>query len=443
MKPNDMTEKPYRLGQPADGRTILAFGVLVLYAFGLLSIGLTSDWQLRHEDNGAMHTTLALSHLKLGLAKTRAHDVFYNPNTGERLHYGHHPPAPALLLAGAFALTGSTFTWVARLVPIVFHLGSLGVLLALLSRHFSKRMVLAGGFLMATLPMSAYFGRMMNYEPLCLFAVLLQLLGYAAYKHRGSGHGSTLRCVAICWGGFIDWGSFFFTAAIALVEVIDVLRRRSSSFWLLAVVVFAAVSIFCFDLFHIWYAGHGSLTPFRDVLSRNMSGDEQGLTVMTFIFGQLETFRRYYTHAGLLASSVVAWCLIRPRMALSKHLFHVPASPLLKRLLLIAGTAALGYVLAAPSWADIHHYWQFYFLPFVVISMLLVWQILWQKITQTPTAAFRALVAFCILDVLLMSSYMLYFRHIKTEGYAVRATAHFRSQFLSVTDFERQSSPVQ
>ena len=52
---------------------------LGLYAFGILAIGLRADWRLRHEDNGAMHTTLALSHLRLGLERTRAHDVSFNP----------------------------------------------------------------------------------------------------------------------------------------------------------------------------------------------------------------------------------------------------------------------------------------------------------------------------------------------------------------------------
>jgi hypothetical protein len=43
-----------------------AYAALGLYAFSLLSIGLTEDWRLRHEDNGALHTTLALSHQPAG-----------------------------------------------------------------------------------------------------------------------------------------------------------------------------------------------------------------------------------------------------------------------------------------------------------------------------------------------------------------------------------------
>ena len=99
-------------------RRFILRGALLLYAFGILSIGLTRDWQLRHEDNGAMQTTLALSHLRLGLEQTRAHDVYFNPHTGVLTAYGHHPPATGLLLAGAFALTGSDSPAVARLTVI-------------------------------------------------------------------------------------------------------------------------------------------------------------------------------------------------------------------------------------------------------------------------------------------------------------------------------------
>jgi len=72
----------------------VGLAALGLYAFGTLSIGLTRDWRLIHEDNGAIHTTLALSHVRLGLRRTRAHDLFFDPRTGQGSVYGHHPPGP-------------------------------------------------------------------------------------------------------------------------------------------------------------------------------------------------------------------------------------------------------------------------------------------------------------------------------------------------------------
>src|SRR4051812_9007356 len=100
---------PYtaRLQPPA-----LAWIALFLYAAALLTIGLTRDWRLLHEDNGAVHTTFARAHLDLGLARTRGHDLFYRPQSGEAYFYSHHPPATSLVLATVFAATGSDAPWV-------------------------------------------------------------------------------------------------------------------------------------------------------------------------------------------------------------------------------------------------------------------------------------------------------------------------------------------
>ncbi len=418
------------------------FCILLCYAFALLSIDLTSDWHLIHEDNGAMHTTLALSHVKLGLVKTRAHDLFFNPHTGEASVYGHHPPLTALLLAGIFLLTGSDAPHVARMVPILFHLGSLSLLVLILSRLFSKPLALLGGFFMATLPMSAYFGRMVNYEPLCLFAIFLQLLGYVIYRqHNSIKKGLMWLCIGIFLGGLIDWGSFFFTATIFGIELFQVLRKRPRVFFPAVTIALAAGAIFLFDLWHFWYAGHGSLTALNDVLSHN-SGESQKINLLKFFFGQIDIFRRYYTHAGLLSSVFAAFCVIFPHKPLSKRFFHMPEAQLIKHFLLITGIAAAGYVCSAPSWARIHLYWQFYFLPFVSIAMVLTWSFLWEKIVESPSKLFRILATIFMLEVLITSAYMLYFQHTRTGGYAVRQTAVFRETYLAPDHFTGQTIQI-
>src|SRR3954465_11181457 len=115
---------PYaaRLPPPA-----LAWLALFAYASALLTIGVTRDWRLLHEDNGALHTMFARTHLDLGLARTRAHDLFFRPATGEASFYSHHPPATSLVVAAVFRAVGSDAPWVARSVAIVFQLASLAL----------------------------------------------------------------------------------------------------------------------------------------------------------------------------------------------------------------------------------------------------------------------------------------------------------------------------
>jgi 4-amino-4-deoxy-L-arabinose transferase-like glycosyltransferase len=404
---------------------------LALYAFGILSIGLTRDWELRHEDNGAMHTTLALSHLRLGLAQTRAHDMYYNPHTGAAVPYGHHPPAIALLLAGTFALTGSDSPAVARMTVIVFHIGSVLLLTTLLAQFFETRLALAGGFVMATLPMSGFYGRLVNYEPLCLLAVLVQLYGYVRFKLTGRRRALMWLSLGIVAGALIDWASFFFTATLALVETIDMARRRSRGFGLLAVLVASPAFMVVIDLWHLWYASRDSLQALVSVVSSNRPIWEQDFTIGRFVLGQIDTFRRFFTEIGLIAVLLVAVCLVRPRSQLSRRLFDVSHADMLVRVLLVGGLASLGYVLAAPSWAMAHQYWQFYFLPVVVISIVLLWRLLQHAIAERSTPLLRALRVVVVLDVFIASAYWLHFRHTRVEEYAVQTTATFRSTFLA------------
>ena len=408
---------------------------LALYAFGILSIGLTRDWRLRHEDNGALHTTLALSHRHLGLARTRAHDVFFNPHTGEATPYGHHPPATALVLAGAFALTGSDAPAVARLTVIVVHIGSVFLIAALLAQFFEPREALLGGFAMATLPMSGFYGRMVNYEPLCLFAVLVQLYGYARFRRTRRGRDLMWLSLGIVVGGLIDWPSFFFTAALAAVETLDVVRRRSPTFAILAVLVVAAASVFVFDLWHLRYAGRDAMQALSSVVLSNRPLWEQDFSISRFVLGQIDTFRRFFTEIGLIAILLAGVCLVRPHARLSRRLFDVANANVLKRVLLAAIAAALGYVLAAPSWAMAHQYWQFYFLPAVVMSIVLLWELMRRAIAERPTRLLRVLRVVCILDVLIASAYWLHFRHTRVEAYAVETTATFRATFLTPRSF--------
>jgi hypothetical protein len=90
------------------------------------------------------------------------------------------------------------------------------------------------------------------------------------------------------------------------------------------------------------------------VVSSNRPVWEQDFRVSRFVFGQIDTFRRYFTEIGLISVLLVGVCLARPHTQLSRSLFDVANANVLKRVLLAAGAAALGCVLAAPGWAMAH-----------------------------------------------------------------------------------------
>jgi hypothetical protein len=434
-------------------RRFFAAGVLLVlaYAFGILCIGLTRDWELLHEDNGALHTTFALSHLRLGLARTRAHDYFFEPRTGLEGRYGAHPPGPGLVLAAAFAVTGSDTPAVARLVAIGFQLGTIACMVMLLRRLFDVGTALAGGVLMATLPMGAFFGRMVNYEPLCLFAVLLQLTGYVLWRQGAARRGLLVIVVGIVLGGLIDWPALFFAAAIIAAVAVDAARSRPiepagahprrvgqprlppSRMAPVAVLAASTGGIFLVDAGHLWLAGSGSvgsLRLFDQVLAGAWRAQWGSLNPVAFVLGQLETARRYYTDAGLVSAVLVAAALLVFRWPPAAFLLDDAGDGLLRRLLVISGGAALAYVLAAPTWARIHAYWQFYTLPFVVLAMLLVGRALLRLGRERGRLLARTLLAVFVVDTVIGSASTLYFRHTTRSAHTVRQVAELRANAM-------------
>jgi len=429
--------EPSRPGRPAGVSRFFAAGIVgaLVYALAILSIGLTREWALLHEDNGALHTTFALSHVHLGLARTRAHDYFFEPRTGLEGRYGAHPPGPGLLLAAAFAATGSDTPAVARLTVIAFQLGSIASMIMLLRRLFGPAAALLGGAGMATLPMGAFFGRMVNSEPLCLFGVMLQLWGYAIWRQEGARRGLLVAVAGVVLGGLVDWPAFFFAAALTAALAVDAARaasRRSSRVVPIVLLAASAGGILAVDVGHLWLVSGGSIGSLRlfdRVLAGPWVAQWAALDPPSFALGQLEIARRYYTDAGLVSALVVAGALLAWRWPLAAGVLGVDDG-VLRRLLAISGAAAVTYVLVAPAWARIHAYWQFYALPFVVLSMVLVGRALLRLGRERRSLLARAVLAVFVIDTVIGSASTLYFRHTTRSSHTVRQVAELRASAM-------------
>lgn len=404
---------------------------VLVVAAGLLAIGLTRDWRLLHEDNGAFQTTIALSHLKAGLATTRAHDVLTDRNTGERSVYGHHPPGLGLLLAGAFALAGSAQPAVARTTVILFHLGTLLVLHRTLLLLLGRAGALAGTFFLAVVPMAAYFGRMVNYEPVCLFAVSLQLLGWTAYAGAGGRRWLAVLGLGIVLGALVDWPAFFFALALALVSLPGAIGGDRRARAALAVCVAAGAGMAALDLLHLRWAAGGSLEALSSAVRQNVEAGAGRESLLDLLEMHFDSFRRYYTHAGTVACAAAALAAARPRGRLGAALLPHLDGALVRRFLLATGLAAGGYVAVAPSWSGVHPYWKFYFLPFAAAAVGLALVLLRRLGGRAPRVVLWVLSA----ELLLASAYQLRLRHTREGAYAIETTARIRAERLRPSDW--------
>lgn len=411
---------------PGSSRRRLPRVCVLALALPLLAWGLADDWRLLHEDNGALHTAFALAHVRMGLAATRGHAVFVSSTSGEQALYGHHPPGLPLLVAAAFALTGTDCPWVGRSVVIGCHAATLLLLTWLLMEVLPGQAAWAGAVLAAVAPMGAFFGRMVNYEAPGLLAVVLQLVGWVLVRRGRPRLGWGGLGGGLVVGGFLDWASFYFAAAIVVAEAARGWRGRDREALRIAAIIGGiALGTLGGVLAHLWWAGGGALAPLQEVMTRSNAGlADRGWAAIAWM--TLEHVRRYLTHSGLLAMVLVGVALVRPRGRLARRL--LPPAPGLRQLAVVALLAPLAYSASAPTWAAAHPYWQMYFLPAAALSGALLWNALLESRQRRPV---RLVAALLVCEVLVTSAWVLHLRHTRPSEYAIRETARLRATYLA------------
>ncbi len=75
-----------------------------------------------------------------------------------------------------------------------------------------------------------------------------------------------------------------------------------------------------------------------------------------------------------------------------------------------------------------HHYWQFYFMPFVVISIAVA--IRWLCRPDAPRRRRILLVTMC-MEIACSSAYKLYRRHTEPDAWTIQATRDVEEKYLT------------
>jgi hypothetical protein len=264
----------------------------------------------------------------------------------------------------------------------------------------------AGALFFATIPMQSFFGRMVNFEPPILFFILLMLTAWLLRSWPA-------MAASIVAGVLIDWTILFFCAAIIIAETVDLVRKRATPHVLIAAAS-AATAGLALAFAHIAIA-FGSLQRFFDVLGKDVGVGHEPLQLLNWLSLMFENYRHYFTSTGLITTAVVSALLLLPRTRMR---------PEVRRFALVAGGAALAYLLASPNRARLHHYWQFFFLPYAAIAFALA--LTWLRARKAT-----AVIALIIVEVLAATGYKLYRRHTEPGEYAVTAIEHYEKLYLT------------
>ncbi len=400
---------------------------LFLLQTALLLIGIGREYELKHEDNNALHATFARSHLELGLQKTRGQNHFYNPSTGDVQVYAHHPPAPALTLAAVYRVTGRDGPAVTRATAVGFHLLATWLFYGFMRRVFGRdQEVFLSTFLFVVVPESTFFGRMMNHEVLVLPAAVLLVRGYWESIRDGwsTPRWVTAVLVGAAWAALSGWAGFFAMGACAAHAGWELLvRRNRRANRVLIVLSVMGCALFALDVAHaIWVLG-GDAAYLRDVLESRMgSGAPFGLG--RWFSRVVELHWRYFGLTSLFAVAALAYRGLR---ALRLDGATDPAVDV-GFLFLLAGAA---YVAVFNLNAQQHDYWQFLLLPASAIALTLTYRWILEGLgSGRRRSAWLALLTLVTLDISATAIYTLQERHLRTEAYCQETVAVFRRDFL-------------
>ncbi len=341
----------------------LAMALLLLLLAALLALHSADPWQYVHDDNGRRYSSYARTHLALGLARTGGRDFFFNPLTGRLVPYGHHPPGLSLLLAGWFFVLGNDGPRAARALPATFHLVTALVLFGLLRRHYPGAPGLMAAFAFAVVPMSSYFGKLVNFEPVVLPLMVGALLCYWRWAEGGDGRWLAPGLVLAVLGSLIDWPMLL---ALAVVGA-DAARRwrRNEGRRFLAASLAACVSALTLaGAVTAWVSGPVGVHELATAVEFRLHLG--GGYTWWQLAGKLFDYNRRYFTEPVLAASLAAACTMTWDAARGARL------PPRARLLALLGVVGIVPVVGFPSSTRYHAYWQFYLLPYATLSLAYV-----------------------------------------------------------------------
>jgi hypothetical protein len=232
-----------------------------------------------HEDNAATFMGSARNHLRYGFSRTLGQDL-QEPGTGwygdlgSERRYLHHPPGLSLTLAASMAVFGDTRA-TGRLTAVFFHLFSLLAVLTGAYRFMGGAWAAAlAGALFTLTPLSAFFGRSVDYQTFTLPFFLWSQILFVEHRRRSDGHGfRNLAILVACVGGLFDWDVYFWILTAAICE--GIWPRPGCSRWRAALPWAAAgASTFAAVVTHIVLIA-GSGNELMSVLLKWVDGNEK------------------------------------------------------------------------------------------------------------------------------------------------------------------------
>lgn len=384
-----------------------AMTVLLLLLAALLAIRSGDPWRYLHDDNGRRYSSYARTHLALGLAHTRGHDFFLDSRDGRLVPYGHHPPGLGLLLAGWFLVVGDDGPRAARALAGSFHLVSAVLVFWLLRRHYPGTSGAVAALAFVVVPMSSFFGKLVNFEPFVLPFLIGAVVAYWRWTEEGARAWLGLAFMLVTLGTLIDWPILLALPVFAADGARRWWRHGGTAF-ALASILACILALVLLGAMAAWVSAPVGLDELARAATFRLHV-RRGQSWWRFAGKVLDYNRRYFTEPLLAASVVAAGLLVRDA-------WRRRVAPR-ERLLGLFGGVGILPVVAFPGSALNHPYWQFYLLPYATLALAHVLEELRGRLSSSRLLLLHAVIVVWIVTT---SARMLSVRYSRPSGYVAR-----------------------
>lgn len=386
-------------------RRYIPFAMIFILAMFLLTLNANSPWRGQHEDNGLAFESIAINHIRFGLAYTKGqdyidstvtHSVFPNhtfhpvgvPSAQQFQYfrsgpvhpilYGHHPPLLGITIAGSLLIFGYHF-WAVRLVPIVFTLGALALFYLLMLLLFDAHVAALASLLFISFPITAYYGRNVAHEAPTMCCELGLAICYVLWRRSNCNAWlvGVAGCVAL--GAAYGWPMVFFAWILCGLNIVA--RRRVQACVFLASAGAATLTFGLVVTQIAWAAGWSLRTLDAAFLMRAASFGVQDSTnsALAGAFWLIRILEFNALDYGL-------WTWLALPVALRFMWGRLRSEGYTVRLQMIAllGLGGIAHILLFRDGAYVHDYWQFYLIPLYAVSLG------WSGVTLTRWIASRS-----------------------------------------------------
>jgi 4-amino-4-deoxy-L-arabinose transferase-like glycosyltransferase len=344
---------------------IIPLIILLLTIWGILTLRVDASWFEHHGDNGRWISTGARNYVLYGASELR-YLVTTDPAPtaiNDLEYYVHHPPLIVWLVSlssdifGRYNddsqfIAGTPYELSARLIPIFATMISLCAFYVIVRRLFGSRLAFLALVLYSFTPMTMYFGRMVNHEPLALAFLYLFIAIFIKWM-RYYAHTRTLALIVLAglamWSA---WAPVFFLFTLGIVALILGQKRQRIGIILIGVaILFITGAIF----FYYGLAFDGTFDTLIEAFifrtgNQSFSRNSEPFTLLEFVARQASHMLTTLSFAVVILGGYGIWITFRHY----KHLQR--AIPLA---LILAGVL---YMIIFRNAVFVHDYYKIYLM---------------------------------------------------------------------------------